>query len=445
MRGGMIYHLPQPLVPTSFPAELQNFIMATEGIEPQSLSFPADTVASSSSSSSLLVNVLERVTPDRGAHQLLRSDDLVTATASDVFWLWNDAAVLWDLPMLSSSSGIVNDVGDTVDDGLTLFWPSKGIEAIRELNERYGTHFLQPGYELHSYGLAAYHLATEYYTRADLLVAPAEKANEEEAKGTTTTIIDMVAGGTISAFDGFDGVYLESSAHPAARLERSVVAAGVGMIHVLERALLPGWATRTGVVDHLRAVDDEQKQQQHPPVYSKFRRLIKAAGMTQLLSSSADLTLLAPHDEAIPDDWLDFLTARGNSALAMQVVGYHVLKQVINHLAIIENDGGHQIRVDTFQGSPQDITIQLVDDNDDVGNGGSMFIGAVGGALATTYGRVVGRVRDRHVAVAALFCPRRRNNSGAARRPRSRHAGSWTTAAGRRISRHVSQRTTSTR
>lgn len=306
MRCGVVYHMNQPLIPLSFPEQFQTSLMnADEQPEFSSLLEVADQ-----------------------AGQLG-----LEAESSEVLMLYADAAVLYDVPL---------------DNGLTMFLPS--VEKVFELNDRFRTRFLQAGYEIHSYSLAAYHMATGIKSASDIV------------SGST---LEMVAGGLITAFDGFDGVYVESSAYPAAMVQRSVDIPGVGVIHVVESALLPSWALRN-VVSHLEAVDDEEE------TYTKFRQIIAAAGMEDMLAASNDITLLAPRDEAVPDDIFDFLMSNGNSALAMQVVGFHVLKEVVNYMSVKENHNGLQ-SIGTFQGSQQEISIEF----------DGLFIGQ---AMASTYG-----------------------------------------------------------
>lgn len=308
MRCGIIYHMNQPLIPSSFPEEFQSQTAPMEADEQPEFT-----------------SLLEVANQPENLG--------LEAESSEIMMLYENAAILYDVPL---------------DNGLTMFLPS--VEQVMELNDRFRTRFLQTEYELHTYSLAAYHIAPEIHSSADLV-------NEGA--------LEMAAGGSITTFDGFDGVYVESSAFPAAIIQRSVDVSGIGVIHVIESALLPQWALRN-VISHLKAVDDEVE------TYTKFRQIIVAAGMEDMLEASNDITMLAPRNEAITDEILDFLLLGDNSALAMQVVGFHILKDVVNHISVKDTHNGSQ-SVGTFQGSHQDIVIEF----------DGMFIGD---AMASTYG-----------------------------------------------------------
>jgi len=220
---------------------------------------------------------------------------------------------------------------------LTVFFPNK--RALKTMVNEYGVDLKKSAYKLHLITLLAFH-ATEGKLDWEALLQNGE--------------IEMLTGDTVDVFGSRYGVFLTSSAMYSAQIILSVEVESIGIIHVVTRMLLPSW---TAIYDHVSLMESI-------PWYSSFLSLIVGAGLDGLLRSVSDsavqdphyrATVIAPDNNALNSDLVDYLLSPGREDLAKDVVLYHVIPELFTHLAVGEIE--EVLTVLTLQGETIDLAI----------------------------------------------------------------------------------------
>jgi uncharacterized surface protein with fasciclin (FAS1) repeats len=236
---------------------------------------------------------------------------------------------------------------------ITFFLPHR----LDDVDEDYGVDFKNPAYNLHLLSLVRFHIANG-------LLAAAEFKQEDD--------IEMLSGGKAHfVVQGNEAVAIDSFATEPAAIVSSTEAMNFGMIHVVDRVLVPQWMT-LNVMTLMETYDELAC-----PKYSKFRSLIAAADLDGILREIEDVTVFAPQNDAISQELVDYLLLPSSKFLVANVVSYHVISDaIVSHLEVKAAQDS-TMKFPTFQSS--EITLSVRDD--------SMFVNNDVKALAVALAR----------------------------------------------------------
>lgn len=223
------------------------------------------------------------------------------------------------------------------DGALTVLLPNK--RAMKTVINEYGADLKKSEYKLHLFTFLAFHAAEGQMGWETLL-----------QKGE----VEMLTGDTVDVSGSRYGVFISSSAMYPARIIFSVEVESLGIVHVVTRMLLPSWTT---IYDHVSLMERISS-------YSLFLSLVVGTGQDEILRPVSDLaseeshydaTIIAPDNNALTGDLVNYLLSPGRESLAMDIVRYHVIPELITHLAVADTERGLTVR--TLQGETIDLEI----------------------------------------------------------------------------------------
>lgn len=184
-----------------------------------------------------------------------------------------------------------------------MFAPTN--EAFANLEQVAPGYFAQlqsPDFSLHLFNLIGYHVTAGTITTDSFPISGLEMFRE----------------GTIDISD--TGVIQSVSPNVAQVLEPADSQASNGIVQVIDNVLLPQF-----VADNLLSA-----LQARPGMFSTFLQLIEASGFADNIAGLSGVTLLAPTNDAIRDDTVEFLLADGNEAVLERTVTYHIIDSIFN-------------------------------------------------------------------------------------------------------------------
>jgi uncharacterized surface protein with fasciclin (FAS1) repeats len=149
-----------------------------------------------------------------------------------------------------------------------------------------------------------------------------EKLSDSSAKLRGNAAFRLSEGGTITVNEWIDETLVENvdmfPGKPTDKKESS------------SRRLMPENFMELSLWTYMETVDAEE---QDLDLYTRFLAMMKAAGMTDALSTLTGITLLAPSDDAISRNMKDFLLAADNIHVLQEVMNYHVIPHVLSFLS----------------------------------------------------------------------------------------------------------------
>jgi len=238
------------------------------------------------------------------------------------FSMFSTAVLLFGSPTLSIGA-------------LTLFLPSQ--DAFADLSNEYATDISDPAFSLHLLALLAFHAAEGSKDSQDLL---------------QLGDIEMVAGGTIGVFGSSDIIFLSSTAQRPAQITLSLEVETVGVVHLIDRMLLPPW---TKYSEHITLM--EKVEEVVGSTYSLFLSLAAGIGLDVVLQTEAfhQATIIAPDNSAFTPQLVAYLLIESNLVLATEIIFYHIIPQPISYLSFGESES--TLTLQTLHGSSIDLAM----------------------------------------------------------------------------------------
>ena len=222
---------------------------------------------------------------------------------------------------------------------LTLFAPINGAFAELEIiAPGYLDQLLLPAFSMHLFDILLYHVTNGRVVSSDFPIMD----------------LQMLASGTIDI--SADGMIQSTSPDLAQVQNPSDFEAQNGIAQVVSDVLLPEFITQN-VLTALQA---------SPETFSSLLTLIEAAGLETTIAGLNGVTFLAPTNDAIQAETVEFLLMDGNEDILLSVLTYHIVNSVINtaiqsvpNILLVESQQGDTIVVGLIVPDNMDVLVSF--------------------------------------------------------------------------------------